>query len=190
MKYDLNKKPTRGAQRTLKAFSSTMFTVLSKKSFEEVTVNEICEITNFPRATFYNYFDDKYDLVNYCWYVLTSQLHLEDHQQIPTDQVIIELFDRIYFLFKEKEELLNNILLHNHNDSSLMNSFGVYMKCSMDKIFSECINFNDQKIPVELISNHFSNTILLILESIFVKKNSISQKEAHLYLKYLLGNLL
>ena len=30
MKYDLTKKPTRGAQRTLHAFSQTMFQLLAK----------------------------------------------------------------------------------------------------------------------------------------------------------------
>ena len=67
MKYDITKRATKGAQRTLEAFSGTMFELLSRKSFEEITVNELCQQSNYPRATFYNYFDDKYDLLNYCW---------------------------------------------------------------------------------------------------------------------------
>ncbi|ETJ34337.1 hypothetical protein Q604_UNBC11238G0001, partial [human gut metagenome] len=31
------------------------------------TINELCEKANYPRATFYNYFDDINDLLNYCW---------------------------------------------------------------------------------------------------------------------------
>ena len=58
MKYNTNKKMTRGAKRTLNDFMCTMFTMLSEKNFEEITVGELCKCANYPRATFYNYFDD------------------------------------------------------------------------------------------------------------------------------------
>lgn len=40
MKHDLTKPLTRGARRTLEAFRSEMFALLSKKAFEEITVGE------------------------------------------------------------------------------------------------------------------------------------------------------
>ena len=67
IKLDLNRKLSRGANRTLKIFSDTLFKLLTEKAFENITVNEICEKASIPRATFYNYFDDKYDLMSYCW---------------------------------------------------------------------------------------------------------------------------
>ena len=78
MKYDINKELTRGAKRTLFDFKTMMFTLLSEKSFEEITVGELCKRANYPRATFYNYFEDKFDLLNYCWFCLTKEIHLED----------------------------------------------------------------------------------------------------------------
>ncbi len=41
MKYDLTKKPTRGAQRTLGLFSNTMFELLSEEPFEKISVNNL-----------------------------------------------------------------------------------------------------------------------------------------------------
>lgn len=58
MKYDLTKKSTKGAQRTLRAFSDAMYKLLAEKSYDDISINEICKISNFPRATFYNYFED------------------------------------------------------------------------------------------------------------------------------------
>ena len=52
MKYNTNKKMTRGAKRTLNDFMCTMFTMLSEKNFEEITVGELCKCANYPRATF------------------------------------------------------------------------------------------------------------------------------------------
>ena len=78
MKYDLSKPITRGAKRTLDALNGAMFLLLSEKSFEELTVGELCEQAQYPRATFYNYFDDKYDLLNYCWLSLAEKIGLSN----------------------------------------------------------------------------------------------------------------
>ena len=43
MKYDLNKKMTRFAQRALEDFSRVLFEALMKKSIERITVGELCE---------------------------------------------------------------------------------------------------------------------------------------------------
>ncbi len=51
-----------------------MRALLSSKAFEEVTVGELCEKAMLPRATFYNYFDDKYDLLQYCLMTARDQL--------------------------------------------------------------------------------------------------------------------
>ena len=59
MKYDSTKSLTKGAKRTLETFTGKMFMLLSEKSFEEITVGQLCEVAQYPRATFYNYFDDK-----------------------------------------------------------------------------------------------------------------------------------
>jgi AcrR family transcriptional regulator len=67
MKYDMNRNMTRSAARILAAFTSAMAGLASEKPFEEITVQELCAKAGYPRATFYNYFDDKYDLLDYCW---------------------------------------------------------------------------------------------------------------------------
>lgn len=40
---------------------SAFFALLSKKQFEDITVNEICLASEIRRATFYKHFTDKYD---------------------------------------------------------------------------------------------------------------------------------
>lgn len=189
MKYDLSKKPTRGAQRTLDAFSTTMFHLLAKKSFEEISVQEICEFSNFPRATFYNYFDDKYDLVNYCWYVLGSQLHLEERLDMNPEETLTIFFDRIYDLFSKKNELLSNILRYNPLNGYLVHNFNTYFKKIMRENFYECLDNKKYNLPVEIIADHYSNTILLLLEWVFLKQQETTQEQIQQYLDYLLGDL-
>ena len=46
--------------KTKKALSDAFLQLLSEKSFEDVTVNELCERADIRRATFYKHFTDKF----------------------------------------------------------------------------------------------------------------------------------
>lgn len=50
--------------RTKKILKQTFMNMLSKKTFEKITVKSICENSDISRITFYSHYDDKYDLVN------------------------------------------------------------------------------------------------------------------------------
>ena len=64
---------------------------------------------NFPRATFYNYFDDKYDLLNYCWFVLAEKVHIDEAQKFKPDAIVVTYFDRLYDLFDDNSQLVSAI---------------------------------------------------------------------------------
>ena len=74
MKLDTNKPLTIGARRTLKALVEAMEQMLAKKDFEQIQIKEICDMSMIPRATFYNYFEDKYDLLDYVFHVEITPL--------------------------------------------------------------------------------------------------------------------
>ena len=189
MKYDITKKATRGAERTLDAFSSTMFGLLSMKAFEEITVNELCEKSNYPRATFYNYFDDKYDLLNYCWYSIGRQIHLEEYAKLDPEESLYIFFDRAYDFVSIHLANVQHILKFNPIDSFLINHFRGYLNTQMRDIFQQCPYKVDYPIPYEIVADHYSNTLLLILEWSFLREKGLTKAQAHEYLKYLLGSL-
>lgn len=192
MKYDLSKKPTRGAQRTLDAFSSSLMILTAEKDFESISVNEICIQSNYPRATFYNYFEDKHDLLNYVWYLLAKKIELDKFQEVDPDDLIITYFDRVYDIFSSEEEFLTMIMRHNGYNSSLVQSFIAYFKKTVHEILYEYIVNNpksiDDDIPLELLADHFTNTVILLIDWIFLRKRRTTKKEAHNYLKYLMDS--
>lgn len=47
-------------RRTKKALSEAFMKLLSTKPFEEITVNELCDVAGIRRATFYKHYDDKF----------------------------------------------------------------------------------------------------------------------------------
>ncbi len=189
MKYDIRKKSTRGAKRTLDAFSSILFELLSEKPFEEITVNELCERANYPRATFYNYFDDKYDLLNYCWYTIGRQIHLEQYAELDPEECLYVFFDRIYDFASAYTKIIRRILKFNPEETFLLNHFRGYLGKQMREIFRHSPCREHYKIPYEIIADHYSNTVYLILEWSFLRGKDCSKAQAHEYLKYLLGAL-
>ncbi len=186
MKYDITKTITKGAQRTLYALSGAMFLLLEKNDFEGITVNEICTFTNYPRATFYNYFDDKYDLLNYCWYRLEQRIELDDYTGIAPEERIYVFFDRIYDLLDSEITAVQKILEKNTESGYMFNSFRIYLGRRMVEIFRGCISSNNYSIPKEIVADHYCNTLLLILKWAFRKDLSYSKTQAHKYLYYLL----
>ncbi len=60
----------RGIMKT--SLSENLRVLMTRKLFEKITIKQICDETGVIRATFYNYFDDKYDCLN--WIVHTDLL--------------------------------------------------------------------------------------------------------------------
>ena len=50
-------------KRTKKALTDAFIRLLSEKSFEEITVNELCDAAGVRRATFYKHYSDKFDFL-------------------------------------------------------------------------------------------------------------------------------
>jgi Transcriptional regulator len=123
LKYDPNVKQSRGIERTQRAFATAMFDSLAQKPFDKITVNGLCQKADYPRATFYNYFDDKFDLLNFCWFKLGQDTHLDVSDTQKGKLTIKETFAQIYKLFKDQQSLLLSIIENNPIDSPLVNHF-------------------------------------------------------------------
>ena len=67
----------------------------------EITVGELCKCANYPRATFYNYFDDKFDLLNYCWIGLTQEIHLEEYHHMAHEEALY-IFLTVFMITAKK----------------------------------------------------------------------------------------
>lgn len=189
MKYDLSKPLTRGAKRTLDALSGAMFLLLSEKPFEGITVGELCEQAQYPRATFYNYFDDKYDLLNYCWLSLTEKIGLSEYRHAPKNEMLYLFFDRIYAFTKQNNERIGRILSNNLEVGYMFSSFRNFLNSQMRRIFRDCPDALNKDIPNELLADHYSNTLFLVWQWAAVKHTDCSKETAHTYLKQLLETL-
>ncbi|MDH5105616.1 TetR/AcrR family transcriptional regulator [Lentilactobacillus diolivorans] len=183
MKYDLSKKPTLGSQRMLQSFSEEMFELIKTKPFERITVREICTACNIPRATFYNYFDDKFDLLKYCWQVLATNIGVDDMPKIPNSKVFVQYFDDAYNFFSAHSSEVDSILLNNSLSSQLGDSFVNYFSGTIQTTVYKTLRGSIKKIPLQLLAEQYSNIIFVIFKWIFLEQNPTSKEQAHIYLR-------
>lgn len=160
--------------------------LLESKEFEKITVGEICEACNYPRATFYNYFDDSFDLLNYCWIAMMWDIKVDDYQDMIPEERIYILFDRIYDYFDLYRERLKKIMTNNSPSGALVMSCSLFIKQQASRIMLDCPYGNVHPVPHELMAEHYSNTIQLIIEWCFLRNKIKSKEQAEKYLRYLL----
>jgi len=77
MKLDFRAKLSVSQKRTTTMIVNALYMLLTKKSFDEITVREICKISLIPHSTFYNYFEDKYDVVKWSFYAIVYNYYPE-----------------------------------------------------------------------------------------------------------------
>lgn len=120
MKFKLSDKTSRFAKRTLSDFSERMIVMLADMSLEEISVQKICDICNYPRSTFYNYFDDIYDLMDYCWIAIMKDMDIEKYLNIQGEQSTEQIFSLLYDYLDQYRLQICRILLKNNLEGRCM----------------------------------------------------------------------
>lgn len=80
-------------------------------------------------------------------------------------------------------------MLHNEIDGAMAESLKRFMLLKIREIITSCGCVEKQNMPLEMITMHYSNTLQMVLEFCFFRKDSISKEEARISINYLLGTL-
>ncbi|MDC7288175.1 TetR/AcrR family transcriptional regulator [Blautia schinkii] len=189
MKYDFTKKPTIGATRTLYSLQQAILSALRQKSFEEISVGELCEKAMLPRATFYNYFDDKYDLLEYCFMTVHKQLDTDCEGVGSCKNRMNALMENCFDFLDANIEAAQDILKNNRPDQYLINQLRFYLLSNMVKAFKNNPDSHRFKVPQEMAANLYSQVILIILEWKYLNQKTCSKAQAKEYLQQMVSGI-
>lgn len=185
MKYDITKKNTKRADKVINSHINALFSILSTTSFEEITVGKICEISGYPRATFYNYFDDKYDLLHCCMQSLSSYVGIEKYSGLPINSMIEIYLSKLYDIMQQHETEVHNILIHNLGDGYFVASCKLYLIAEIKKMLDGNPLPKNCPVPKDIMAEHYANIILLVSGKRYDSSSPLSKYEATAYVKYL-----
>ncbi len=186
MKYDPTQKVHRGQERVLKNISQTFLDLLQTKAFEQISVRLICERSNYPRSTFYNYFSDKYDLLDYIWSTFADEIIQENRPFTASLEDLYDHFDRIYDLILSHLSSVKAVIKSNTLDGYVQSSARNYLR----RLSSQLISKHDvpkTELPMELLSEHCLSILLSVCEWIFIKNHALTKTQAHEMIRKLYG---
>ena len=188
MKKDLNAKLSRGTLRTLDAFSGAMMDLLRAKPLTSISVNELCERSSYPRATFYNYFDDRDDLLNYCWTALSGKTRIGDLEAAEPERRVDLALDMMADMLEDNAALLKEVLEHNPADGALFASMRAFITERSRDLMRTCMDRDRHTLPAELVADHYANTLMLVLDWSYLRGHALARPELHDYVHVLLGD--
>ena len=189
MKFKLSDKISRFAERTLADFSERMIVMLADMPLEEISVQKICDICNYPRSTFYNYFDDIYDLMDYCWITIMKDMDIEKYLNVQGEQNTEQIFFLLYEYLDRYRPQIYRILLKNSLEGRCMASLRAFMKKQIGQIISKCPGTRDFPVREDIMVDYYAATLEMLLEKCFFAKEQLSKEEALQTVGFLLGSV-
>lgn len=136
-----------------KALSDAMLTLLSNQKFGKITINGLCSEALISRATFYAYYTDKYNMLEY-WLYKYQPYKLERH--VPYKQAE-ETTNRFVH---ENERVIVNLFDDANNET--LEILSRYMLYLLDFANKEYAN-GEQRLRGIVLSNFYSGGIIYYL---------------------------
>lgn len=189
MKYDISKKMTIGAARTLQSLQHGMLALLSVKSFETLTVGELCEKAMLPRATFYNYFDDKYDLLEYCLETAHRKLDSGCEGADTCRERMDALMENCMDYLDQNMDTVQKILKYNPPSQYLINQIRFYLLSNMEAAFQVSSCSHRFQIPGQMAAKLYSESVLIVLEWKYLEKKACTKEQAKAYLHQMVSGI-
>ncbi|NMM99638.1 transcriptional regulator [Bifidobacterium sp. DSM 109958] len=189
MKKDLNGKLTRGTQRTLDAFLGAMTSLLAEKPLIGISVNELCERAGYPRATFYNYFEDRDDLVVYCWTALAGPVSAAELASVESKLRVDAALDAMADAMEAHTDLLRAMLEHNPPEGPLFSSLHTVIRDEARELMRTCVEQDRCDLPAELVADQYANTLMLVLDWAYLRGHTLTREQLHTYAHTLLGGV-
>lgn len=172
-------------KRTYKQLSSSLLQLLTSKSFDDLSVSEICDHAKVHRATFYKHFNDKYEFLNFCFDNELSKIAFDVTEAEATAENIKENF--MYFIrttleFISSEKAIFSIILTKKYSMNLGVTFtaAIYNYC-LEKI--SIILPGTSKERAELFASFYSNAFIGVVTHYVTSPDDYPLEEVYSFLE-------
>lgn len=143
--------------------SKSLLELLEVKAFNSIKVNEICDHALVHKTTFYNHFDDKYDLLNY----IVKQIHNDIKNKAEKRKGIIEYYisiARLYIIeIKKNASLFSSIASARNNEISFYMFYDLYVHDVSENLAKLSV-----QIPSKYIAIFYVNAVFAVVNEWFI----------------------
>ena len=183
MKINLQKRTDLGTMRILRELKNAVVELCEKESFEKISVQKICELSLVPRATFYNYFEDKYDLMHYFWNSVNDEIATNlEHPDYSFD-TILGCISAGFDYLEDNRVLYEKIIKKNPLDGEFIRGFENTIRNRLEYYFIESPNTDKLKYDFKLTAKICTSTIMIVLLRKIEYMEEYSKEEAISFLE-------
>lgn len=165
-------------KKTYTLLKNALYELLSKNSFDNIKVNDICNTAMVHRTTFYSHFSDKYDLLNYC--IKDIENDIREKIDIRTCNNIQEFYKKLIMnlldYIEEKKDLFKNMLKNNY-DTDIVSIFkSTCTSFILEMLQKEESSGLNHDMPLELIAKFYSGAVVYSISWWIESKNNLSKE--------------
>ncbi len=194
MRYRGDEELSYGTKRNLEKLREALTQLLTKKSLEKISVQELCDLAQISRGTFYNYFYDKYDLLNYDWKNIQKEIDPEfthNHLNFDDYEDYINLFFENLLAHLEEEKESYRMIIKNNEESIFSASMQDYLeKQILIKLRMAIDSGKESMIPLDLLAPIYASTIMTVGKWWLIAEDVYKKEEVYNYFRLLIENKL
>lgn len=181
MKLDFRAELTTTQKRTTKIIIDTLFILLTKKDFESITVREICRVGLIPHSTFYNYFEDKYDVLRWAFMREAYNYYPEVDIVMNHYDNIDKCADAICDFMENRKAILTKVASKNPINGAFHQTISQSCYEFGQLLAKNCTRDKNFDYPYEVIFNNYVNGIIEVFNQTFYYRKIYTRKQIHNY---------
>ncbi len=183
MKKENERRVTAPTRKNYDALTRALTSLMSERSYGDISVVEICEKAKVQRVTFYNYFEDKDDLLRFCVKELMGAFseRVKIDKEV-TDEDIDKLTRLTIFFIEKNRAIVEN--LFNEKDGK-----GVFIiQRIISGYFSDKAATDDVvPIPAGLYGEYCSASIVFAIKWWLDEGKNYTEEQMVSYVKLLIN---
>lgn len=176
--------------RTYKLLKNALLELLSKESFDNIRVNDICNLAMVHRTTFYSHFADKYELLDYCINDIEKDLlsDFSGKKYSTSKEFYTSLIMNILSYLGSKKLFFKNMINNNYSTgiiTVLHNSAISKISELLEKEEKSGVKFNT---PIKIMAEFYSGALTSIIMWWLRSNSNISDEQLCDYIIALIFN--
>ncbi len=153
-------------KRTNKQLIESLMKLLNEKSFDEISISEICDTAEVHRATFYKHFNDKTEFLNFCVMQLLSDVDFTPVLSYPSPENVKEScmsFVKVLFTFIDQNKILFAAVFSDRHslsfDTTLINVITDFCSLKLTQVLEGIPEYKAQ-----IFSNFYSGSVMGVVK--------------------------
>lgn len=166
-------------KRTYLLLKNALLELMAKKSFDEIKVNDICNLAMVHRTTFYSHFQDKYELLEYCIKDIEQELteKINNTQYSNSKEFYTNLVINLLEYIAENKKMFKSVLKNNFDNGVnkiFMNTCIGYITSMLEK--EQDIGIY-HKIDIPVIAQFYAGAVISTIVWWIKDGSKIKEKE-------------